>query len=313
MRSQPQVRPIMQTPLQRSRTIALTLAVPVALFCTAACSDDTGDASGAGGAHAAGGTGTVGEGGQSGAGGEGGSYNPPNPDGLGPMRVDLGEKTNLAAAAAYVLLGKTGLTNVTGSLISGGHVGLSPAAATFITGFSLTADPSSVFSTSASVVSPGKIYASNYTDPTPTNLTTAVLSAQAAYTDAAGRTNPDYLNLNSGDIGGQTLAPGLYRWGTSVTIPTDVTLAGEAMDVWVFQITNDLDLGTATNVLLSGGAQAQNIFWQVSGQVTLHADSHFEGVILSQTAITLQTNASLHGRALAQSLIALDDNAITAP
>lgn len=300
------------------RRVALAVFLPFTILSTFACSEDAENTTGAGGHHAAGGAGAVGGGavggaGSVGGGGEGGTYNPPNPDGLGPLPVNIGETTDLGAAGAYVILGKTGVTNVTGSLITGGHVGLSPAAATFITGFSLIADASTVFATSASVAPPGKIYASNYTEPTPTNLTTAVLNMQAAYTDAAGRTNPDFLNLGSGNIGGQTLAPGLYRWGTSVTIPTDVTLAGGAQDVWIFQITDDLDLSTGRNVLLSGGAQARNIFWQVAGQVTIHADAHFEGIVLSQTAITLQTNASINGRALAQSLVALDDNAVTAP
>jgi len=66
-------------------------------------------------------------------------------------------------------------------------------------------------------------------------------------------------------------------------------------------------------MVLAGGAQARNIFWVVSGQATIHAGAHFEGVILSQTGITLQTLASLHGRAYAQTLIAIDDNAVTAP
>ncbi len=66
-------------------------------------------------------------------------------------------------------------------------------------------------------------------------------------------------------------------------------------------------------MLLSGGAQPKNIFWQVAGEVTIHADAHFEGIILGQTGITLQTQASMDGRAFAQSLIALDNNAITAP
>jgi hypothetical protein len=136
---------------------------------------------------------------------------------------------------------------------------------------------------------------------------------QTAYTDAAGRTNPDHLNLGSGNIGGQTLAPGLYTWGTGVTAPTDVTIAGGANDVWIFQISNDLDVSSAKNVILSGGAQAKNIFWQVAGKVTIHSNAHCEGVVLCQTAITLQTTASMHGRALAQSLVALDNNAITAP
>ncbi|MBL0217380.1 MAG: DUF3494 domain-containing protein [Myxococcales bacterium] len=240
-------------------------------------------------------------------------HNPPNPMGLGPAPIDLGSPTDVASSGSFVLLAKTGITNVTGSSISGGNLGLSPAAASFITGFSLVADASNVFSTSASVVSPAKVYASNFASPTPSSLTTAVLAMETAYTDAAGRTNPDFLNLGSGNLGGQTLAPGLYKWGTNVTIPTDVTIAGGANDVWIFQISNDLDLSSAKQVTLSGGAQARHIFWQVAGGVTIHASSHFEGIILSKTAITLQTTASMHGRAFAQSLIALDNNAVTAP
>lgn len=116
--------------------------------------------------------------------------NPRNPAGLGPAAVDIGAAGNLAAAGGYVLLAKTGITNVTGSAISGGNVGLSPAAASFITGFSLTADASNVFSTSPSVVPPAKIYAADYATPTPANLTMAVLNMQTACTDAAGVRRP---------------------------------------------------------------------------------------------------------------------------
>ena len=241
------------------------------------------------------------------------SHNARNPSGAGPAPVVLGSTTDLATVGSYALLAKTGITNVTGSSIAGGHLGLSPAAASFITGFALVADSTNLYSTSSSVASPGRVYASDNATPTPSNLTTAVLAMQAAYTDAAGRTNPDSLNLASGNIGGQTLAPGLYTWGTSVTIQTDVTISGSANDVWIFQISNDLDLSAAKNVILSGGAQAKNIFWQVAGQATIHANAHFEGVLLSKTAITLQTGASIHGRALAQSLIALDNTTVTAP
>lgn len=260
---------------------------------------------------AAAGCGDGGTGGDDGP--DGGTNNPPNPAGLGPAPVQLGSATDLAGAGSYVLLAKTGITNVTGSVITGGHVGLSPAAASFITGFSLIADSTNVFSTSSSVASPGRVYSSNYATPTPSNLTTAVLAMQAAYTDAASRTTPDFLNLSSGNLGGLTLEPGLYTWGTAVTIPTDVTISGGANDVWIFQISNNLEVTAAKRVVLAGGAQAKNIYWQVAGQVTLHAGAHLEGILLSQTAITLQTTATLHGRAYAQSLIAIDNNAITAP
>jgi Ice-binding-like len=239
--------------------------------------------------------------------------NPPNPAGLGPAPVDIGAAGNLAAAGGYVLLAKTGITNVTGSAITGGNVGVSPAAASFITGFSMTADPSNVYSTSAAVAAPAKIYAADYATPTPSNLTTAVLGMQTAYTDAAGRTPPDHLDLSSGNLGGLTLAPGLYTWGSSVSIPADVTIDGGANDVWIFQISNDVDLSSAKKVILSGGAQAKNIFWQVAGKVTIEANAQFAGVILCKTAVTMQTNATLNGRALAQTLIALDNNAVTSP
>ncbi len=239
--------------------------------------------------------------------------NPRNEYGEGPAAPDLGSDTNLGASSSYALLAKTGISNVTGSAITGGHVGLSPAAASYVTGFALVADASNVFSTSIAVIAPAKIYAADYALPTAPNLTAAVLSMQRAYTDAAGRMPPDELNLSNGNLGGLTLEPGLYTWGTTVTIPSDLTLSGGANDVWIFQIANDLDLSAAKSVILSGDAQAENVFWQVAGEVTLHPTSHFEGIILSQTAITLETGASLHGRAFAQSNIALDDNDVTAP
>jgi len=73
------------------------------------------------------------------------------------------------------------------------------------------------------------MYASDYAAPTPANLTASVLDMQTAYTDAAGRTLPDFAELGAGNIDGMTLAPGLYKWGTGVTIPTGVTLAAVAM------------------------------------------------------------------------------------
>lgn len=151
------------------------------------------------------------------------------------------------------------------------------------------------------------------TPPTNSNLTVAVLNMEAAYTDAAGRPTPDYLNLAGGNIGAKTLGAGLYKWGSSVTIPTDLALSGTANDVWIFQIAGDLSISAAQRISLSGGAQAKNIFWQVAGQVIIGAGAHFEGNILSKTAITLKTGATLNGRALAQSMVALDSAVVTRP
>ncbi len=219
---------------------------------------------------------------------------------------------NLGTAGNYVILAKTGVST-TGTTAVTGNIGLSPAAASFITGFSLTADATNVFATSSLVT--GKVYASNYATPTPTNLTTAIGDMETAYTDAAGRTptpSGAFLNVGAGEIGGQTLVPGLYKWTTGVTISTDVTLSGGPNDVWIFQIAGNLSEANGKKVLI-GSAQAKNIFWQVAGQVTVGTTADFKGVILCQTLIALNNGATLEGRALAQSAVTLDANAITDP
>ncbi|EKD23778.1 MAG: hypothetical protein ACD_81C00184G0001 [uncultured bacterium] len=220
----------------------------------------------------------------------------------GPAPVDLG------SAGSFVILGKTGIST-TGTTVITGNIGVSPVAATYITGFGPIMDVSNTFSTSALVN--GKIYASDYTEPTPATMTAAISAMETAYTDAAGRTLPTATELGAGNIGGMTLAPGLYKWGTDVTIPSDVTLSGTANDVWIFQIAGKLDISSATKVILSGGAQASNIFWQVAGQTTIGTGAVFNGNILDQTAIVLNTGATLNGRALAQSAVTLDASVVT--
>lgn len=125
--------------------------------------------------------------------------------------------------------------------------------------------------------------------------------------------NDDDLHFESVDIGGMTLAAGTYQWTTGLLIPTDVTLAGSETDIWIFQIAQDLNMSSATNVILNGGALAQNIFWQVSGVANLGTTAHFEGNILGQTAVTLDTGATINGRLLAQTAVNLDSNIVVIP
>ncbi len=172
-------------------------------------------------------------------------------------------------------------------------------------------DSSNQFATSPLIN--GNIYAADFASPTPSVMITAINDMQTAYTDASGRTLPDYTELESGDIGGLTLTPGLYKWSTGVTIPADVTLSGNSTDIWIFQIAQTLDISSATQIILIGGAQPKNIFWQVAGQTTLGTASVFNGNILSQTAIVLNTGATLNGRALAQTAVILDSNNISSP
>jgi len=212
---------------------------------------------------------------------------------------------NLGTAGNYIILAKSGIST-TGTTSIVGDIGVSPISSTAITGFGLIMNPSNQFSTSSKVT--GKIYAANYRSPTPTVLTTAISDMQKAYTNAAGRTNPTATELGAGNIGGKTFSPGLYKWSTGVTIPTDVTLLGGANDVWIFQIAGTLDVSNGKKVMLKGGAQAKNIFWVVAGQTTLGTTSVFNGNILGKTAIVLKNGATLNGRALAQTAVTLDSN-----
>lgn len=98
-----------------------------------------------------------------------------------------------------------------------------------------------------------------------------------------------------------------------MTIPTDVTLAGDANDVWIFQVSGDLELSAAKEMVLSGGARPQNVFWQVAGSVDFGTSSHAEGIVLGKTAITLQTGASINGRLLAQTAVTIAGATVTAP
>ncbi|PKN78421.1 MAG: hypothetical protein CVU48_08370 [Candidatus Cloacimonetes bacterium HGW-Cloacimonetes-1] len=216
----------------------------------------------------------------------------------------------LGTAGNFVILAKAAISTIPSSAITG-NIGISPAAATYMTGFSLMMDPSGTFSTSVQIV--GNAYAADYTVPTPSNLTVAIGDMESAYVDAAGRTVPDFTNLLSGDISGQTLAPGLYKWSGGVNISTPVTLNGSQNDVWIFQIAQGIDMSPGVNVILSGGAQPKNVFWQTFGPVSLGDGAHLEGVVLCSTAISLGVGASVHGRLLAQTAVTLEQSTVTQP
>lgn len=223
--------------------------------------------------------------------------------------VDANLAVDLGTAADFAILAKAAISSVPSSPVIG-DIGISPAASSFITGFALSLDATNAFATSSQVT--GKVFAADYAPPTPAKLTTAVLDMQLAFTEAAARA-PDVTELGAGDIGGLTLSPGVYAWGTGLLIPTDVTLAGAASDVWVFQVAGDLLLSSGVQIGLSGGAQAENVFWQVAGLVDVGTTAHLEGVVLTQTAVTVHTGATVHGRLLAQTAVTLDGNAITQP
>jgi hypothetical protein len=222
----------------------------------------------------------------------------------GPAAVNLG------TAGDFVILAKAGIDTIPTSVITG-DIGVSPIDQTAITGFSLVMDSSNTFATSSQVT--GRAYAADYIAPTPTKMTTAISDMEAAYTDAAGRATPDFIELGSGQIGGLTLVPGLYKWGTDVLISTDVTLSGGPSDVWIFQISGGITQASGITVHLAGGALAKNIFWQTFGPVALGTTAHFEGVVISSTEITLATGASINGRLLSHTAVTLASSTVTQP
>ena len=219
----------------------------------------------------------------------------------GPSQVYLG------SAGDFTILSQTGITDVYRSTITG-DVGTSPItgaaillACEEVTGFIYTVD---AFGPNCDK--------KTYTDAT--KLTLAVGAMGTAYNDAAART-ANVTELNAGEIGGLTLEPGTYKWSSNVSISTDVTLEGTGndTDTWIFQIAGNLTEANGVHVILSGGAKAENIVWQVAGSVTLGTNSVFNGVVLSKTLIAVNTGTSVNGRLLAQTAVTLQMNAITAP
>jgi len=211
---------------------------------------------------------------------------------------------DLGVAANFAILSKAGITDVYKTSITG-NIGTSP-----ITGAAIKVSCAEVSGTIYSVDAAGPL---PFSVINPSMLTTAVSNMEAAFTDAAGRINPDFVNLGAGNIGGKTLTAGLYKWSTDLVIPTNIIISGGADDVFIFQVSGTLKMSSAVRITLAGGAQAKNIFWQTSGAVTLGTTSHFEGNILSQTGINLQTNASINGRLLAQTAVTLQMNTVVIP
>ncbi|KAF8957037.1 antifreeze protein [Flammula alnicola] len=215
---------------------------------------------------------------------------------LGPPAVALG------GAGNFVILAKSGVSTVAPSKITG-NLGLSPAAETFFTGFSLIRSSSGTTASSSQVV--GTLMAADFTSPTPSTLTTSVNAMITAFNDAAGRLNPTAVELGAGTIGGLTFAPGIYKWSSNVNIPTSITISGSSTDTWIFQVAGTLTVASGKAITLSSGALAKNVVWVVSGKVTINSGAVFNGVILGATSVALSTGATLHGRILAQTAVTL--------
>lgn len=182
----------------------------------------------------------------------------------------------------------TGVTNITGDL------GLSPG--TSVTGFP-----------------PGILTGGQHiSDP---SATQAKLDLTTTYNSCVGRIlNPVTL---VGNIGGMTLPAGLYKSTSGLSISSgDLTLdaKGDANAIWIFQIASTLTTSTNRKVVLTGGAKAANVYWQVGSSATLGTTSVFKGNIMADQSITMNTGASLEGRAFARiGAVTLNGNTIVRP
>lgn len=212
---------------------------------------------------------------------------------------------NLLSTSRFAVLAASEITDVPSSAITG-DVGLSPAARSYITGL-----------TQPEVT--GSIYAASDGGAVAVMLTKAQGDLTTAYNDAAGRTpvpSGPFLNPGSGNLGGLTLNNGgLYKFtGAALISGSDLTLNGSASDVWIFQIASTLTVDNGIHVVLAGGAQPSNIFWQVGTSAALGTTTIFEGTIMAHDSITFATGATLNGRALAATAaVTLESTTITIP
>jgi hypothetical protein len=219
---------------------------------------------------------------------------------------------NLGTACNYAILAKSGISTVPTSAITG-SIAVSPIAATAMTGFGLVLDLGGQYSTASQFT--GKAYGASYGGATASALTVAVLDMQAAYTDAASRLNANATRINpgGGDISGMTMTPGVYTFQVGIGINSDVYFDafGDSSAVFILQTTGNILQASSTRVTLQGGARAENIFWQVAGNVAIGVGAHFVGIILAATDVTFFTGASLDGLILAQTACVLQMATIT--
>lgn len=208
---------------------------------------------------------------------------------------------NLRSTSRFAVLAGSGITSVPTSDIRG-DVGVSPSARSTIAGLT-------------PVEVTGSIFAADDPGATPAMLTAAKGDLTTAYNDAAGRTLAPVLVPNA-DLGGRTLAPGLYKSTGTLNITGDLTLdgQGDANAVFIFQVASQLTTAPGSKVILIGNATAANIFWQVGTSAALATTTQFKGTIMADQSVSLATGATLDGRAMARiGAITLDANRIVAP
>ncbi|KAL8279058.1 hypothetical protein RQP46_008516 [Phenoliferia psychrophenolica] len=184
---------------------------------------------------------------------------------------------DLGTPGTYAVFAGTTISNTPNSVI-GGDVGLSPGAANQITGLGLSLD-----------------------------------DAMSAFLTASAMASPDFVDLGDGEIGGLTLAPGLYSWSTGVTASSAVKISGLPTDSWVFQVGTTLEVAKGVQITSGLGALSTNIFWQVGSAATLQAGSHIVGTVSAKKQISILGGATVKGRIVTPAGITLTKATVSPP
>jgi hypothetical protein len=231
-----------------------------------------------------------------------------------PIVVVCPTVVNLGLSGNFAIFAESGISTTGVTLITG-DIGVNPVTSTAITGFGLILPAGSAFSTSSLVV--GKVYAPDYAVPSPANMVTTSGDMHTAYTTANGLVVPAPTNeFMAGNLNGQTLTAGIWKWSSGVSITNGIVLdgGGDNCATFIFQIAQNLTVANSAIITLQNGAQAKNIFWVVAGSgAVLGTNVNFQGNILCKTLISVNTGGHVTGRLLAQTAVTLNASTIIKP
>jgi hypothetical protein len=227
---------------------------------------------------------------------------------------------NLRSANDFAVLGKTGISNVPGTQIFG-NIGVSPISAGAITGFGLRMHPTNTKSLTSALMEGGRVYASDYTTPTPTKMLGAIADFETAYGDAFSRSpenyknptlNPANIDFKSGTINGEILTAGVYTWNSHIVYKNEIFIKGSPTDHFIFQTTGNIYVGSESKMTLleetpgGGFPTPSNIVWQVAGLVDVGTYSKVYGTFLVKIGAVFKTGSTLIGRAFSMTAVTFD-------
>jgi hypothetical protein len=210
---------------------------------------------------------------------------------------------DLGVAKSFGVMAFVSITSAPTSSIAG-KVGLKPGIRSLI-----TLNPRTEVEGGSS-----EVYAGDDVGDPQNYITMAKQDLISAYREASTRTvDKDKVEAYAGNLAGKILPAGVYHWSNGASISSDVTLEGTDTDVWIFQIDGNLDVAANTRMNLSGGAQARNVYWEVSGKTTLGSNSITQGTVMNQLTFEMKSNAQIVGRVLCKNgKVLLNQNIITA-